>query len=150
VAGRHPGRRTAVAAGCLTVSLALAADRPLWRLGDPAFWRTGPAVTGARRVLDRVPDGAVVAATNGLAPHLTSRCTVRLLAGGDPAAQTAGWIAADRRAPTFVTPSELDRQLDGLRARGYRTVIDDGRLVLLHRSAQKAEPLEGSSRADSG
>jgi hypothetical protein len=58
-------------------------------------------------------------------------CGALVAAGTRPAAQTAGRVVADRRAPVFVTPSELDRQLDGLRAFGYRTVVDDGRLVLL-------------------
>jgi hypothetical protein len=122
-----------VALGYLAVSLALAPDRPLWRLTEPAFWRTQPAVAAAHRLLDRIPDGAVVAATNGLAPHLTSRCEVRLLAETPAAEQDAEWIAADRLLPVFVTPAELRRQLAQLHVIGYRTVTDDGRFVLLRR-----------------
>jgi uncharacterized membrane protein len=134
---RQPGCRRwsrTVALGYLAVSLALAPDRPLWRLTEPAFWRTEPATAAAHRVLDRIPDGAVVAATNGLAPHLTSRCDVRLLAHTPAAGQDAGWVVADRHFPVFVTPAELRRQLAELRAVGYRTVADDGRFVLLHRA----------------
>jgi uncharacterized membrane protein len=124
---------TTVAVGCLAVSLALATDRPLWRLADPAFWHTDPAVAATHRVLDRIPDGAVVAATNGLAPQLTRRCEVRLLADTPPSEQTAEWIVADRRSPFFITPTELDRQLNTLKMIGYRVVVDDGRLALLQR-----------------
>jgi uncharacterized membrane protein len=123
----------AVAAGYLAASLALAPDRPLWRLVDPAFWRTAPAVAAAHRVLDRIPDGSVVAATNALAPQLTGRCEVRLLADTPPAAQDAGWIVADLHQPGPATPAELRRQIAELTALGYRTVVDDGRFVLLRR-----------------
>jgi hypothetical protein len=138
-AGRYrPVWRRAVAAGCLVAGLLLAVDRPLWRMAGPAFWRGPAGVVAARRVLDRIPDGAVVAATNGLAPQLTSRCTVRLLAGTGPDGRTAGWVVADRSATGFGTPSELDGQLDRLRALGWWTVVDDGRLVLLRQPG--AEP----------
>jgi uncharacterized membrane protein len=125
--------RSTVGLLCLAVALSLAPARPLWRLADPGFWRLDATVAATHRILDRIPDGAVVAATNGLAPQLTRRCQVRLLADTPPAEQTADWIVADRRAPTLVTPAELTRQLDALRARGYRVVTDDGGFLLLRR-----------------
>jgi hypothetical protein len=109
------------------------AHRPLWRITGPAFWRTDPTVTTTLGTLREIPDGATVAATNGLAAQLTGRCRVRLIDNDTPAAQNAEWVVADTSAPGFSTAAALADRLAALRAAGYRDVPAPAPVVLLHR-----------------
>ncbi|MFE9373698.1 DUF2079 domain-containing protein [Streptomyces sp. NPDC006711] len=92
------------------VTLVLVPSFPLAQLAHRSTWRTDPHVLAVRDILRRVPDGASVAASNRLAPQLTSRATVVLfptfpvegkLYSTDRAIPrpTAQWIAYDRRPP---------------------------------------------------
>ncbi|MBG6134801.1 DUF2079 domain-containing protein [Longispora fulva] len=69
-----PAGRLAVAACAL--GCAIGAFQPLAGLAHPATWRVPPHVAAVRSALDGIPDGAVVAADNRLAPQLTARCQV--------------------------------------------------------------------------
>ncbi|WP_406290895.1 DUF2079 domain-containing protein [Embleya sp. NBC_00896] len=60
----------------LAVSMALARDYPLMELLHGRAWAVQDRVHAAHRVLDKVPDDAVVAATQSFAPQLTSRARV--------------------------------------------------------------------------
>ena len=81
-----PGRpsrgitRTGLAlAASLALVLALLPASPLATLASPAFWAPSPHAEAARSILDRIPDGSTVAASNSLAPQLTARTEVSLL-----------------------------------------------------------------------
>ncbi|MFE9743077.1 DUF2079 domain-containing protein [Streptomyces sp. NPDC006477] len=63
----------------------------------PGFWRSDPREAAALEAVRRVPDGAHVAASNSLAPHLTDRTMVRLAAPGLLERRPAvDWLVADR------------------------------------------------------
>ncbi|MFF3459628.1 DUF2079 domain-containing protein [Streptomyces sp. NPDC002730] len=105
---------------------------PLARLGQPTTWTSNPRIAAAHRVLDHIPDGATVAASNRLVPQLTSRTTVSEfgLPGRRPVPE---WIVVDTATPQGrpVSRAQQARDIDAARARGYRTAIDrDGYLLL--------------------
>ncbi|MFG2717389.1 DUF2079 domain-containing protein [Streptomyces sp. NPDC048416] len=94
----------------LAVTLVLAPSFPLAQLAHRSTWRTDPHVLAVHGLLRRIPDGATVAASNRLAPQLTSRTTVVLFPAFPVAGRlyerdrsiprpTAQWIAYDRRPP---------------------------------------------------
>ncbi|WP_441248042.1 DUF2079 domain-containing protein [Kitasatospora sp. McL0602] len=110
---------------------------PLRELAMPYTWQTSPHVRTAHRLLDAIPDGVTVAASNRLAPLLVARTTVSLVCEGGPATATAPvWVVADRTDPTVKTPcaaATTAAMLDAYRAAGYRTVAEqDGITVLRH------------------
>ncbi|MFF7641002.1 DUF2079 domain-containing protein [Streptomyces canus] len=69
-------RRYLGASGAIT--LVILPSFPLFQLVQPETWRTEPRVAVARRLMDRIPDGATVQVSDHLAPQLTSRATVGL------------------------------------------------------------------------
>ncbi|MGW6391315.1 DUF2079 domain-containing protein [Streptomyces sp. NPDC055103] len=81
----------------VAVALLLLPAQPVAALVTPGFWRDTPREAAARRAVQLVPDGARVAASNSLAPHLTDRATVHLVADGvldrRPAVE---WLVVDR------------------------------------------------------
>ncbi|MET9518671.1 DUF2079 domain-containing protein [Streptomyces sp. NPDC002994] len=136
----------------VTVTLVLLPSFPFALVAQRATWRTTAHVEAARDLLSRIPDGATVAASNRLAPQLTSRCTVVLFPGypipgklydasGQPPRPTADWIVHDRRPPESWPlpqghwPYPLGRQLAELAAAqrkyGYELVAARDGLTLL-------------------
>lgn len=101
-----------------------------------ATWRTDPHVTEARAALALVPDGAVIATTNNLAPHLTGRATVSIY-GWTDAQSRPDWILVDRRDWAWPHGSwaAQDKALQDSRATGFADVASRGDFVLLHRSS---------------
>ncbi|MGW8764695.1 DUF2079 domain-containing protein [Streptomyces sp. NPDC055815] len=118
----------------LAAALLLLPAQPLSALATPGFWQESPREAAARDALDLVPDGARVAASNSLAPHLTDRATVHLVADGvldrRPAVE---WIVADVREPWPAGAVEvvLRRAAD----RGWRVVRETEGIVVLSRQA---------------
>ncbi|MFC9591372.1 DUF2079 domain-containing protein [Streptomyces sp. NPDC056944] len=116
----------------LAAALLLLPAQPLAALATPGFWQTGPREAAAREALALVPDGARVAASNSLAPHLTDRATVHLVADGvlerRPAVE---WIVADVREawPAGSVGRVLGRAGD----RGWRVVRESEGIVVLTR-----------------
>ncbi|UJW29697.1 DUF2079 domain-containing protein [Saccharothrix sp. AJ9571] len=95
--------------------------------GTPSSGRSSP-------VLARIPDGATVSATNGLAPHLTSRCRVLLFPSQPDEVVRPEWIVAE--LPPASWPADPAVQLDRLTelsATTYTTVVRTGGILLLHR-----------------
>jgi uncharacterized membrane protein len=106
-AKRFPSRAVPVA--MLVVLTALLGNYhlgpiPGWRHvpGGQQFQATAARVTDhdriARRALDRIPDDAVVSATNTLGAHLSARRRVLSF----PFLQDATWIAADETQPGYA------------------------------------------------
>ncbi|AWZ06057.1 MULTISPECIES: DUF2079 domain-containing protein [unclassified Streptomyces] len=123
-------------AGAAGVCVLLLPAHSLGQLGRPDFWRTEPRVAVAQRLMDRIPDGATVQASDGLVPHLANRTSVSVY--GWPASRDEPeWILVDtgvapaRRWP--LSAMEEYVALDGARARGYRTVAEQDGFVLLGR-----------------
>ncbi|MFJ9648410.1 DUF2079 domain-containing protein [Streptomyces sp. NPDC101206] len=123
----------------LTISAAatllLLPQFPLARFADRATWQTPPRAAAAHRLMDRIPDGATVAASNRLVPQLTHRCTVTLF-GFPGIPLTAEWIVVDAQNPMGFPLSAEDeaRALRDARDAGWRTVAEDDGFVLLRRS----------------
>lgn len=91
-----PHFRTAVVA----VAALLATSLPLAEAVRPAFWRDSPSTAAARQALAVVPDGARVATTNQLSPHLTDRTTVFLHTPGNRGARV-DWMVLDTADTTL-------------------------------------------------
>ncbi|MGW4945572.1 DUF2079 domain-containing protein [Actinoplanes sp. NPDC004185] len=106
-------------AACLAVAMSASAVLPLNALADPATWRRDPAAAAIRSALKRIPDGAVVAADQRLAPQLTARCEVYLFPFYPNAVVQPEWVA-------------LLRPLDAVP--GYRRVTSDGGVLLFTRT----------------
>ncbi|MFF5934534.1 DUF2079 domain-containing protein [Streptomyces sp. NPDC012508] len=95
----------------LAVTVVMIPSFPLAQLVQRPTWRTTPHIEAARALLARIPDGATVAASNRLAPQLTSRCKVvifptfpvdtrlDLRETGPLPAPTADWIVYDAVPP---------------------------------------------------
>ncbi|MFF9195142.1 DUF2079 domain-containing protein [Streptomyces sp. NPDC014779] len=161
VLGREDNRRTvrAALATVLAVTAVLIPSFPLAQLAQRATWQDTPHLRAARELLARIPDGATVAASNRLAPQLTSRCTVvlfptfpvdgRLYEYRRDAlpAPTAEWIVHDPEAPEAWPyrrghwPYPLEQQRAELaaaeRTHGYRIVARRDGITLLHREARR-------------
>ncbi|MGW5422635.1 DUF2079 domain-containing protein [Streptomyces sp. NPDC003943] len=145
----------AALATVLAVTAVLIPSFPLAQLAQRATWHTTPHLEAARALLARIPDGATVAASNRLAPQLTSRCTVVLFptfpVGGrlyeyrrkDLPPPTAEWIVHDPEAPEAWPyrrghwPYPLEQQDAELaaarRTYGYELVARRDGITLLHR-----------------
>ncbi|MGW4160705.1 DUF2079 domain-containing protein [Streptomyces sp. NPDC004788] len=155
--GREGDRRQvrAALATVLAVTAVLVPSFPLAQLAQRATWHTTPHLEAARALLARIPDGATVAASNRLAPQLTSRCTVVLFptfpVGGrlyeyrrkDLPPPTAEWIIHDPEAPEAWPyrrghwPYPLEQQQAELaaaqRTYGYELVARRDGITLLRR-----------------
>ncbi|WP_327326088.1 DUF2079 domain-containing protein [Streptomyces sp. NBC_01210] len=125
-------------AGSAAISLLILPQFPLWQLVQPATWRTDPRVAVAHRLMDQIPDGATVQASNQLVPQLTNRTSVSLYGWRDsrPNPQwiiVDTWVPRDKRWPLNVIEEKMS--LDRARAQGYRTVGDQNGFVLLNRTS---------------
>lgn len=124
--------RVAVPA-CLAVTVALAVNRPLGELLIPATWAHSPRVAAVKQLLDRIPDGASVAASNRLVPQLTSRCDVYLVPEFRSHGAWPDWIVVDLHDEFPVPTAVLERHVTELTLLGYWAVARTGNVVLLRR-----------------
>jgi hypothetical protein len=136
--GRAPanGGRRGLAVGALVTAVTI----PLYPLHEvvmPAAWSTSPRVAEARRLLDRIPDGATVAASNHLSAQLTHRDTVSLVCQPQgPTLTRPQWVVADLADPSVEVPcatADTERLLAEYREAGYRQVVGQDGFVLLRR-----------------
>ncbi|WP_435215636.1 DUF2079 domain-containing protein [Streptomyces sp. bgisy034] len=106
---------------------------PLRDLADPGFWQYSPRRSATRAALALIPDGARVAASNHLAPHLTDRATVHL-ATHDVLTRRPDldWLIADTQEP--FPPGGVQAALRDAEARGWQTVYARGDVVILRRA----------------
>ncbi|MFJ3169400.1 DUF2079 domain-containing protein [Streptomyces roseus] len=124
-------------AGAAGVCALLLPVYSLAQVAYPETWRSDPRIAAAHRVMDRIPDGATVQASDGLVPHLSDRTSVSLY--GWPASRPEPqWIVVDtqvpqqRRWPLSATDESI--ALAGARAQGYRVVAQEAGFILLGRS----------------
>ncbi|MFE5937572.1 DUF2079 domain-containing protein [Streptomyces sp. NPDC056470] len=141
----------------LAVTVVMIPSFPLAQLAQRPTWRATPHIEAARALLARIPDGATVAASNRLAPQLTSRCEVvifptfpvdtrlDLRETGPLPAPTAEWIVYDAVPPeawpqqSGPWPYPKEQQERELRAaqesHGYEVVAARDGITLLRRAS---------------
>ncbi|MER5636022.1 DUF2079 domain-containing protein [Kitasatospora sp. NPDC002227] len=131
---RHPGLRRRALAVSLAVTVLLVPGYPLGQLGTGLLWAHSDRAAAVHRLLTRIPDGARVAASNRLVPQLTDRCTV-ILFDRPERWNTAEWLAVDEGSPMGwpLTPEQELHELALAKDDGYRVVVSDGGVTLLHR-----------------
>lgn len=124
-------------AGAVGVCVVLLPAFSLWRVVEPATWRADPRVAVAHRLMDTIPDGATVQASDGLVPHLTSRTSTSLY-GWAASRPDPEWIIVDtqvapeRRWPLSAVEESI--ALDRARSQGYRiAALEDGFVLLSRR-----------------
>ncbi|MEU4497217.1 DUF2079 domain-containing protein [Streptomyces sp. NPDC023998] len=137
----------------LAVTVVMLPSFPLAQLAQRATWQATPHIEAARSLIAKIPDGATVAASNRLAPQLTSRCEVVLFPTFPVRARlyeydtkrlprpTAEWIIHDSRAPeawpyrTGHWPYPLAQQVAELdlaqRRYGYERIAQRDGITLL-------------------
>ncbi len=131
-------RRWCLALGAVTTAVGLLVPSPrlasgLLEVVHPSLWVTPSHVALGHAILDRIPAGATVAASNGLAPQLTARDDVVLLGTTPLAVSHPKYVIADStNARQFPVGGDELRQValdaGGL---GYRVLVDqDGYLLL--------------------
>jgi uncharacterized membrane protein len=104
-----------------------------------ALWHTDPATAAARQLLDRIPAGTSVAASNRLAPQLTERDTVTLIGRTPLSVSRPQYIVSETGAVGFpLGPQGQAAWLDDARAHGYSDIGSTGSVVLLERTADVA------------
>ena len=105
----------------------------------PAFgtglWRADPQVAAIHRLLDRIPSGTTVAASNQLLPQLTSRDVVTLIGRTPLAVSRPQYIVSETGAVGFpLGTAGQAAWLDDARAHGYSDIDRNGTVVLLERN----------------
>jgi uncharacterized membrane protein len=130
--GSQRAARIQLAAGT-AISALLLPQYPLARLAEVATWHTDPRIATAHRILNRIPDGATVTASNNLVPQLTNRATVSEFGVPDGIPRSE-WIVVDTTIQNWpTTPAQQTQDIAAAQARGYRTVDDQDGYLLLHR-----------------
>lgn len=132
-------------AGCAAITLVILPSFSLYQLVQPDTWRTDPRVAVAHRLLDKIPDGATVQASDHLVPQLTSRTSVSLYGWYDSRLNPQ-WIMVDTWVPDDARwwpgqplSAEEERQhLAQNRRGGYEVVASQDGYVLLHRPEVRA------------
>ena len=133
VEGPRRLREPLVAAAVVTALLI--PSFPLWSAVRPSTWKSDPRIAVAHEVLGRIPDGATVAASNRLAPHLTGRAEVTIL-GTPEARQDPQWVVVDMRDPVnwpFPSLRSQQKLVDSAVEAGYVEDTDLEGYLLLRR-----------------
>ena len=125
------GRLTVVLVVMLVAAMVIPGHQPLLRVMNPKHYRTPAFLPTARDALALIPPTASVVAQSPIVPHLSHRDRIYMLDEAFPDADVV--IAAAPLAPwPLASADDVARQLDGWRARGYRTAFDrDGWIVLM-------------------
>lgn len=134
---RRTACRGAVLATSLLVTAALLPAHAFVRLATPSFWRTAPQVVAADQLLADIPDNVPVAASDWLAPQLTSRDDVSLFGGTPLTVSHADYVIVDTRY-SGAYPVSRARQLGLIaeaEADGYRLIGSIDGIDLLHRDS---------------
>ncbi|MFH9978386.1 DUF2079 domain-containing protein [Streptomyces sp. NPDC017179] len=128
-------------AGSAAITLAILPSFALFQLFQPETWRTDPRVAVAHRLMNFIPDGATVQASDHLVPQLTNRTSVSIY-GAEGNRPNPQWIMVDTWAPDgsrgwlgAPLSAEAERQrLTADRRRGYDLMaLQDGFALLHHR-----------------
>ena len=130
---RRPDPRPArwVPAVVTVVAIALVPLSPLRSVFDPAFWHDGPRTASARQAVALVPDGARVAASNALAPHLTDTAQVYLATDTVFAHARFDWMVLDTDADDWLSHSATI--IGQAQSAGFHQVFSASGYVVLRR-----------------
>lgn len=127
--------RRVVIGVCVLTAVAGLTAAPLSKLTKTETWQENPRAAAAHRLMDMIPSGATVAASNSLAPQLTRRYTVRLFPAMQGRQTTAEWVVVDTRFANWPVPARQQAaEVATLRESGYRTMAEEDDYVLLRRS----------------
>jgi Predicted membrane protein (DUF2079) len=134
--GARAQRQQAVLASAV-VTAVLIPSNALASVVNPATWRTDQRVTDAYAVMAKLPDGANVATSNIIAPHLTGRDTVSIY-GWTDSQSNPDWLLIDRASWPwpFGSYEKQESALTASRAAGFHDVYQRGDFVLLHRDGR--------------
>ncbi len=117
------------------VTAVLVPAYPLWSALTPSTWSHDVRIDDAHAVLDRVPDDALVTASNRLVPQLVSRAQVSVF--GYPESRiNPEWIVVDIASPVnwpFGSLRGQEELIQQARDLGYATAAEQGDFLLLHR-----------------
>jgi uncharacterized membrane protein len=129
----------------LIVTAILLPSYPLAKLAHPGEWTTPPRIAAARTLLQKIPDGATVSASNTLIPQLTDRATVYLFK--PTTLDSVTWIIIDTQSiNTFPLSQAADAQLiTTAEHTGFQVVANQDGYLLLHRS-QLTQTIAPSTR----
>ncbi|QUW79903.1 DUF2079 domain-containing protein [Streptomyces mirabilis] len=125
--------------GSAAITLMVLPNFSLFQLVQPDTWRTDPRVAVAHHLMDKIPDGARVQASNELAPQLVHRTSVGLY--GSPGSRpNPQWIMVDTWVPDSgrgwpgepLSIEAEQSQLAENRRTGYDLVAEQSGFVLLH------------------
>ncbi|MFI5844687.1 DUF2079 domain-containing protein [Catenuloplanes sp. NPDC051500] len=108
---------------------------PLYLTFRADTWREPERVRVANDILDEIPDGVHVAASNNLAPQLTSRTLVTLF-GFEGLRPNPEWIVVDLERPLSypISIEDTKKALEVAKSQGYVVVRDEMGITLLKRS----------------
>lgn len=110
----------------------------MWEMTTSAFWHSTrqPQVVAERKAAAKVPDGALVASVGDAGVFLLDRTTVFMWSHpGDRTTVVPPWIVANvsRTIYPFGDVQDQIKQVNALKAAGYKTVYQrDGYVVLHH------------------
>ena len=100
-----------------------------------ALWHTNPAIAATKSLLDEIPAGASVAASNQLVPQLTASHQVTLIGRTPLAVSQPEYIVSETGNVGFPLGGPGQAQwLDDARAHGYRDIGAAGSVVLLQKN----------------
>jgi uncharacterized membrane protein len=129
----RPARVAAHAACAIALAATILTPLPLRGLLNPGNWGTDAKAQQARFALARIPDNALVAADNRLAPQLTSRCTVYFFPAYPQADVRPDWVAVSNPPDTsMAAPETMAAALEQLPAYGYQVVVRTGSVLIFH------------------
>lgn len=137
----QPGRRRLARIANVAVPIALAVTScvtasQVLRTSSPPAW-TYVQQREATDVLARIPNGATVAASNRLAPHLTARCRVLLFPRYPDSRRWPEWAVVARRSDGWpVSADQAEERLAALRRDGYAVVAESNDVVLLRNGSE--------------
>jgi uncharacterized membrane protein len=134
--GDRPARRfvRTMAAISLLLSAFLPGRQPLWRVFGPDHYRGNADIMMGNAVVRMVPGNASVVGQAAIIPHLSQRHAIWVLDGNRRDADYV--IAAAHLSPWPASSAdELRVWLEGQRARGYITVVEQDGWTLLRRKA---------------
>ena len=121
----------------LIVTAVLVPKYPLAKLAHPSTWSTSPRIAAAHSLLERIPDGASVSASNTLIPQLTDRTTVYLFEVDTLSSVT--WIVLDTESDNtypLLTQAGSAQLVVTAEQDGFQVVANEDGYLLLHRAGQ--------------
>ena len=121
-----------VAVAWFAVAVLLCGRFAFHEMATPGFWSSGPRSRAAYGAMRLIPDGAFVASTNRIAPHLTPRAYVVLFDGKDYGQE---WVIADfaRLEYPFKSIAEPRKVVHDLLRAGWEVRYKVNGYLVLHR-----------------